>query len=299
MALVRRCGKPYEQVYWSNSGAEAVEAALKFAVLATGKKHFISCKKGYHGKTLGALSPTDGEKYRSPFEPLLWDFTRIPFNDIKALEEAITKDTAAFIVEPVQGEGGIIPPQDLYLKQVREICTKHGILLIFDEIQSGMGRTGSFLASHHYKIPADILTLGKGLAGGMPVGATVVTKDIAQHIPKTIHTSTFGGNPLTCAATKASLQVLDEELLSHVSEVGGYFLEKLKEVSSPQITAVRGTGLMIGIEAQGDRNAVLKKLQQNKILAIPAGENVVRFLPSYLITKNHVDEVVNILSNIL
>lgn len=297
--LVKQCGNSYQHVYWSNSGAEANEAALKFAVAATGKKKIITCNHAYHGKTLGSLSVTGGEKYRKPFMPLLWDIVFIEYNNVDALEKAIDAHTAAFIVEPIQGEGGIFVPSADYLKKVREICDKKNILLIIDEIQTGMGRTGTFLSIQKSGIEADILTLGKGLAGGVPVGATLINKKIGDAIFKGLHTSTFGGNPLACAGVIATLSKIDDTLLASVTEIGSYFVEQLKTIKSPTIREIRGEGLMIGIEIEGDRNSVLKKLQINKVLAIPAGDTVVRFLPSYIITKEHVDMVVDVLKNIL
>lgn len=290
-ALLKRCGQEYYQVYWSNSGAEAVEAALKFAVLATGKKQFIRMRKGYHGKTLGALSATDGAKYRTPFEPLIWEFTPVPFGDLGALKTAITSDTAGVLLEPVQGEGGVIPGSQEYLKGVRSLCTASGALFIADEIQCGMGRTGSFLNLFQAGVAADILCLGKGLAGGLPVGATIVNKSVADRIPKLIHSSTFGGNPLVCAAVEATLQELTAELIAHVSEMGDYFLSQLRGLRHSAITEIRGAGLMIGIDVAPDRNMVLKELQKKGILAIPAGEHTVRFLPPYIINQAQIDHV--------
>lgn len=290
--LIKMCGKNYSQVYWSNSGAEAIEAALKFAVLTTGKKRFIVCQNGYHGKTLGALSATSGEKYKKPFEPLLWEFVHIPFNHPKALETAIDAEgTAGFIVEPIQGEGGVYVPEIDYLKKVEEICRQKGIILIIDEIQTGVGRTGKFLASQG--IDGDILCLGKGLGGGIPIGTTIINTKVYQTIPKGIHTSTFGGNPLACAGVIVTLNLLNDESLHYIKTIGEYFLNNLSELKSPLITNIRGIGLMIGIEINnGQRNQILKLLQQEKILAIPAGENVVRFLPPYIITKKHIDFVI-------
>lgn len=298
-ALVKRCGGNLKQVYFSNSGSEAVEAALKFAVLATGKKRFIVAAHGYHGKTLGALSATQGEKYKEAFTPLLWDFETVEFGDSKALEKVLNDETAAVILEPVQGEGGIYPPASGYLKKVRQLCDQHGVLLIIDEIQTGCGRTGTFLASQRDEISYDIVCLGKGLAGGIPVGATLINNEIAQSIPKHIHTSTFGGNPLACAGIVATLNLLDETLLNHVDEIGNYFMKQLSQIRSEQIVSVRGQGLMLGLELQENRDQVLKELQQYHILAIPAGDNVVRFLPPLLIEKKHVDQLVQALTQIL
>lgn len=297
--LVKKSGGELTQVYFSNSGAEAVEAALKFAVLTTGKKRFIAAEHGYHGKTLGALSATAGDKYKSPFVPLLWSFDTVPFGDIAAIEKTLTSETAAVILEPIQGEGGIYPPPKEYLKQVRALCDKHGTLLIIDEIQTGCGRTGSFLASHRVHISYDIVCLGKGLAGGIPVGATLVSKNVAGNIPKHIHTSTFGGNPLACSGIAATLGLLTDELMEHVRNVGSYFVTRLQSIDSPTIKEVRGAGLMLGLEVTQKRDIILKQLQDEHILAIPASESVIRFLPPYIIEKRHVDQTIQVLEKIL
>lgn len=297
-ALVKRCGKKYCQVYWSNSGAEAIEAALKFAVLTTGKRKFIVADHGYHGKTLGALSATSGDKYKQPFEPLLWKFVQIPFNDTKALENEIDDTTAAFIVEPIQGESGIIVPKKNYLSEVKKICGKKGVLLILDEIQTGTGRTGYFLASQKDNVFADILCLGKGLAGGIPVGATIINKRVRGSIYKHIHTSTFGGNPLACAGVLVTLSLLDKTQLIHNQKTGQYFLEQLSSIKSNLINEARGAGLMIGLDVKDKRNNILKMLQNESILAIPAGDNVVRFLPPYIIEKKQIDIVIDKLNKI-
>ncbi|PIV09945.1 aspartate aminotransferase family protein [Candidatus Roizmanbacteria bacterium CG02_land_8_20_14_3_00_36_15] len=290
--LIKRCGPLYQYVYWSNSGAEANEAALKFAVAVTGKKKIIACDHGYHGKTLGALSVTYGEKYRKPFLPLLWQVEFIPYDNPEALEKAIDKNTAAFIVEPIQGEGGIYVPDKNYLKKVRQICDKHGVILIIDEVQTGMGRAGSFLCSQKSGIEADILTLGKGLAGGIPVGATLINNKVSAVIFKGLHTSTFGGNPLASAGIIATLNKIDNKILKHVTEMGSYFIKELKKIKSSSISDVRGQGLMIGLDVKIDRNNLLKKLQGEKILAIPAGDTIVRFLPPFVIEIKHIDLVI-------
>jgi acetylornithine/LysW-gamma-L-lysine aminotransferase len=287
--LVGRCGGGLSQVFFSNSGAEANEAALKFAVLATGKKKFVACRNGYHGKTLGALSATDGRKFREAFEPLLWNFTVIDYNNLSALETALSDETAAFIVEPVQGEGGILLPDAGYLGHAGELCRSRRALLILDEVQTGTGRTGYFLASHPEGLFYDIVTLGKGLGGGIPIGATIVSQNIAERIPRSSHTSTFGGNPLAASGILGALEILDEALLAHVREIGGYFLENLLKIRSDLIVQVRGRGLMLGLEVKARRDEILKELQKEKILAIPAGDNVVRFLPPYIIEKDHLD----------
>ncbi len=297
-ALVNRCKGGVAQAFLSNSGTEANEAALKFAVLATGKKKFISCRGSYHGKTLGSLSATYSRKYRDPFEPLLWNFHHIDYNDTQQLEDAMDKDTAAFIVEPIQGEGGIIIPDPGYLKQVKELCGQKNVLLILDEIQTGAGRTGHLLASEEEVLAYDILVLGKGLAGGIPAGATLVSQKVGAKIQKSIHTSTFGGNPLAGAGILTTLEMLDEERLLHIRKTGDYFLSKLKKITTDVPMKVRGKGLMIGIEVTDKRNEILKKLQDEKILAVPAADNVIRFLPPYILEKEHVDMAVDALKNI-
>ncbi len=308
--LIERCGNNFSQLYFSNSGAEAIEAALKFIALTTGKsskggspfgrKKIIACEHSYHGKTLGALSLTYGDKYRKPFEPFSWQVEFVKYDDITSLEKTIDSNTAAFILEPVQGEGGLLTPQKGYLQKVKNLCKKHGILLVFDEIQSGTGRTGRFLASQWEEVSSDILCLGKGLAGGLPIGATLVTKEIAEKIPRNIHTSTFGGNPLTCAGIITTLKLLDQKRLSYIQSTGTYFWKKLQTIKSDFVGEIRGKGLMIGLEIKSNkRNDVLRLLQQNGVLVIPAGETVVRFLAPYIVEKKHIDMVIKVLKEIL
>ena len=297
-ALVNRCGGGVSRVYLSNSGAEAIEAALKFAILATGKKKFICCRNNYHGKTLGALSASDNKKYKAPFEPLLWDFHPIEFNNLQQLENTIDDQVGAFLVEPIQGEGGINVPDSDYIRRAKQICEANGVLMILDEIQTGMGRTGFFLASHMDKMSYDLVCLGKGLAGGIPVGATLVSEEIASKISKTIHTSTFGGNPLAGAGILATLELLDDALLSRVLKIASHFLKVLKQIPSDLITQIKGQGLMLGIELPMKRNEVLKNLQKEKILAIPAADKVVRFLPPYILEEKHVDKIADALERI-
>ncbi len=298
-ALVVRCGGGLTKVYLSNSGTEAVEAALKFAVLTTGKKRFVSCRGGYHGKTLGALSANSEEKYTRPFEPLLWNFHNVDFNDLAQLEATLDRETAAFLVEPIQGESGIIRPDYGYLKKARELCTEKQALMILDEIQTGAGRTGRFLASEGEVGSFDILCLGKGLAGGIPVGATLVSEQVASAVPRSIHTSTFGGNPLAAAGIVAVTDLLDEALLERIRDIGRYFLDGLKGISSDLILNVRGEGLMVGVDVGQCRNAVLQSLQKHRILAIPAGDTVVRFLPPYVLEKEHADTAVDIMDRVV
>ncbi len=298
-AVVERCGGKTSRVFFSNSGSEAVEAALKFAKVSTGKSHFVAFDRSYHGKTLGSLSATSGEKYRQAFEPLLWRFTHIPMDDKKSLDQAISRETAAIIIEPVQGEGGLYAAGREYLGYLQKICTKKNIILIVDEIQCGTGRTGTFLASTPYGLTPDIVCLGKGIAGGIPVGVTLVSESIAGSIPLHLHTSTFGGNPLTSAGIVAVLKEFeDTALLSHIQDTGMYFLKQLKTLSHPSILDVRGAGLMLGIKLRDNVTPVLKALQEHRIIAIPAGSHIVRFLPPYIVAKKDVDTVISALKEI-
>ncbi len=297
--LVKRCGGGLARVFFSNSGSEAIEAAIKFAHLFSGKSHFVAMENGYHGKTLGALSATGSGKYRVPFLPLLWNFSHVVFGDQNSLKKSIRPDTAAIILEPIQGEGGIVLPPKGYLKFAQKLCQEKGILLITDEIQTGLGRTGTFLAGEQDNLTPDILCLGKGLAGGIPIGATLTTEEIAQKIPLHVHTSTFSGNPLSCAGVLAVLKEFEDgKVLAHVRETGEYFLSELKKIKHPKIVAVRGIGLMLAIELSENATPVLKALQNEKIIAIPAGANIIRFLPSYLITKKEIDRAVSVLRTI-
>lgn len=297
--LVEKCGGKLKKVYWSNSGAESVEAALKFAVLATGKKRFVVAKNSFHGKTLGSLSATGMPKYKKGLTPLVWDFVSVDYDNLDQLKKAVNKNTAAVILEPIQGDGGIIVPDKDYLRQVESICRKSGCLLILDEVQTGVGRTGWFLASHEQNVKADIVCLGKGLAGGLPVGATLVTENITNKIPKSSHTSTFGGNPLVCVSVIAVLDMLDENVFENIQKNGDYFIKSLKLINSKNILGIRGKGLMIGIEVKDKRDYILRNLQDKGILAIPAADNVVRLLPPYIIEKKQIDLCASILKKIM
>jgi LysW-gamma-L-lysine/LysW-L-ornithine aminotransferase len=298
LALARRLPMDSPAICWSNSGTEAVEAALKFAALATGRKRFVAFRHGYHGKTLGALSATDSSKYRSPFEPLLWEFNHVEFGDADALRRALDDRTAAVIVEPIQGEGGVLVPPAGYLADVRRATSEGGVLLIADEIQTGCGRTGRFLAVEHEQVRPDILCLGKGLSGGIPVGATAVTAGVAARIPRGIHTSTFGGNPLACAGALAVLSLLTEEQLGEIAGRGQEFLSRLRE-AVPADAAVRGVGLMVGVVAGQRRDDVLKALQRRDVLAIPAGSDVVRFLPPFVAASDDLARAASLLGEAL
>ncbi len=297
--LLKRCGGKLAKVFFSNSGTEAIETAIKFARLKTGKSHFISTKGAYHGKTLGALSATSGDKYRKPFVPLLWNFAQVKFGDLNDLKSHISEKTAAVIIEPVQGEGGINIPPENYLKSVEKICREKNILLIVDEIQTGVGRIGEFLACQKFDIEPDILCLGKGLAGGIPIGATLISESIATAIPLQIHTSTFGGNPLACRGIIAVLAQLNKKRLDYVQEIGKYFLRKLQKIKHSKVIDIRGIGLMIAIEFKDNVTPILKALQRQQIIAIPAGSNIVRFLPPFIISKREVDRAVSVINKVI
>ena len=281
------------RVSFANSGAEAVEAALKYARVATGRTTVIAMHRAYHGRTFGALAATAEPKYRDPFTPMLPGFRHVPFDDLDALEAAIDDTVAAVIVEPIQGEAGVRVPADGYLAGVRERCTAGSALLILDEIQTGF-RTGAPFAFTRAGIVPDILCLSKGIANGLPMGVTVTTEAIGERVPKGSHGSTFAGNPLVCAAGAATLRVLaDPELHLRVLRVGGTFLGRLRALQRPEIREVRGRGLMVAMELKRPSTALIKALQDRGILTLPAGATGIRFLPSVLIEDHQLDEAVD------
>ena len=282
-----------------NSGTEAVEGAIKFARMATGRKHVVAAMRGYHGKTLGSLSATWERKYKEPFAPLVPDFSHVPYNNTAAFEAAIDDQTAAVILEPVQGEGGVRPATAEFLQAVRRACDEKGALLVIDEIQTGFGRTGRLFACEHFGILPDILTMAKGIAGGVPMGAIGIDRRVGE-IEKQSHTSTFGGNPLACAAAVAAIDVLTgEDLPRRAAETGTYFVERLRAIGSPRIREIRGLGLMIGIELKDKAGPVAQALMQEGVLALLAGTTVLRFLPPLVITREQVDRVVDALAKVL
>ena len=284
-----------DNVWLCNSGTEANEAALKFARSATSKKKIVATQRGFHGRTMGALAATWKQKYKKPFEPLAGAFEAVPYGDSEALAEAVDEETAAVIVEPIQGEGGINPAPEGYLKAAREQCDETGAALVFDEIQTGLGRTGEFWASEHDGVTPDILTSAKGLASGLPLGATLCRDWIAENSGP--HGSTFSGNPVVCAAANATLDVLvEEEIPAHAAEMGAYLHEELEAADLP-IRDVRGRGLMTGIEVKRGSNRLLKELALNhQVLALPAGRSVLRLLPPLVIEEEQIDSMVGALS---
>ena len=275
------------RVFPTNSGTEAVEAALKFARAATGKKKFVAAMRSFHGRTFGSLSLTWEKKYREPFMPLVEPVEFIPYNDVEALERAVDEETAALILEPVQGEGGVRPATEAFLKAARRRTEEVGALLVLDEIQTGLGRTGRLFAFEHYGVTPDILTLAKPLGGGFPLGAMVTTDAVADKMPKGAHGSTFGGNPLAMAAGTAAIRaVVEERLWERAGRLGEVFMEALRKIQNPKIREVRGKGLMVGIELKEKAAPYLKRLaEEHRILGLQAGANVMRFLPPAVVTE--------------
>jgi len=277
------------RAFLSNSGAEAVEAALKFAWAVTGRRKVVAAKRGYHGRTLGALAATGEPKYRQPFLGVLPEVVHVPYGDVAALAEAVDADTAAVILEPVQGEGGIYPAEPGYLAEARRITREAGALLVFDEVQSAF-RTGAWFACQHAGVSPDLLCVAKGLANGVPIGATLMTEDVALALPAGVHGSTFGGNPLACAAGLATLETLeDDRLIPAAAELGSYFREQLLALRHPLVREVRGIGLMLGLDLKVRSTPVLKALQERGVLALPAGTTVVRLLPPLILSRDDVD----------
>ncbi len=300
--LIGLAPKNLTQVHLNNSGAEAVEAAIKFARKFTGKKGMVAMKGSYHGKSLGALSLTFNPKYKKAFLPLVEKVSFASYGDIESLREVIDNDTAFVILEPIQGESGIIVPPEGFLKDVRQLCDEKGILLIFDEIQSGLGRTGRLWACDHWNTSPDIMCLAKGIAGGVPMGATLVRPDILAAISKGEHSSTFGGNPLSCAAGIAALKALTEDgLVENSEKMGKIFregLEKLKE-QHPMIREIRGKGLMIGVEMKFEVRDILMNLIKKGILMLYSGRNILRILPPLVISEEDITKVLQSLDSVL
>ncbi|MGY5147249.1 MAG: aspartate aminotransferase family protein [Candidatus Nitrosopumilus sp. bin_7KS] len=300
--LIGLAPKGLTQVHLNNSGAEAIEAAMKFARKFTGKKGMVAMKGSYHGKSFGALSLTFNPKYRKPFAPLVEKVSFATYGDIESLRSEIDEDTAFVILEPIQGESGIIVAPEGFLQEVRKLCDEKGIVLIFDEIQAGLGRTGRLWACDHWNTAPDILCLAKGIAGGVPMGATLVRPDILASISKGEHSSTFGGNPISCAAGTAALKAITEDgLIENSEKMGKLFregLEKLKEKHS-MIREVRGKGLMIGIEMKFEVKDILMGLIKKGVLMLYSGRNILRILPPLVISEDDVTKVLHALDSVL
>lgn len=299
-----------DKVFFCNSGAEANEGAIKLArkyfrdLPAQNRYEIITALNSFHGRTLATLTASGQEKIKVGFEPLVPGFRHAEFNDIDALEQAITKETCAIMLEPIQGESGVKMPDPDYLRDVRELCDRHGILLILDEVQTGIGRTGKLFAHEHYGITPDIMTIAKGLGGGVPIGAVLATDKVAVAFQPATHGSTFGGNPLACAAAVATVEVIleDDFILDQCRRMGKYFKKRLEDLKKefPSIIAdVRGMGLLIGMELTRDGAPVVKACMERGILINCTAGNILRFMPPLIITEKDIDHLVEVLEQIL
>ncbi|MBI5408840.1 MAG: acetylornithine transaminase [Nitrospirae bacterium] len=298
-----------DKAFFCNSGAEAIEGAIKLARKyskehgSSNKYEMITAVGSFHGRTLAALSATGQEKFQKGFEPLVPGFKYVPFNDTDALKKAITTDTCAVMLEPIQGEGGIKMPSEDYLKNVREICNENKLLLIFDEIQTGMGRTGKLFAYEHFNIEPDIMTLAKGLGGGFPIGALLAKESVASSFQPGTHASTFGGNPLACAAATAAIETLLEDgfILDNCRRIGKYFrdgLERLKGDFPSFIIEVRGLGLMLGMELTKAGGPIVDACQSRGMLINCTSGNVLRFTPPLIVVEKEIDHLIDMLEDI-
>lgn len=286
--------------FFCNSGAEAVEGAFKFARLATRRAGIVATMRGYHGKSMGALSATWNKDYREPFEPLVPGFSHVPFDNLQKTCEAITSETAAFIVELVQGESGVRPGSGEYFLGVQEHCRRTGTLLILDEVQTGFCRTGRMFALEHFGIEPDILCLAKSLAGGVPMGTIGISEFVASRLFKLAHTSTFGGNPLACAAANAAIQYMEDfQLARRATELGQAFMAELRNIESPRIREVRGLGLIVGIELKEKAGPYIQQLMERGILVLGAGPTVIRYLPPLVVERDDLMRVAAETSEVL
>jgi acetylornithine/LysW-gamma-L-lysine aminotransferase len=299
-ALMTILPEGLDRFFLCNSGAEAMEGALKAARLLTGRSGVVAMRRGFHGRTLGALALTWNKQYREEFAAWLSsDVTHIAYGDEDVLAEAITEETAAVVVESVQGEGGVHPASEAYLQAIRARCDAVGALLVVDEIQTGLGRTGRWFGFMHSDVVPDIVALGKGLASGVPMGAVVWRGELGG-LPRGSHGSTFGGNPLACASAIATLRELQRmDAPSHASQVGNGLRQRIEEGNWTQVREVRGRGLMIGMTLRTRVTPILQALQERHILALPAGKNVLRLLPPLILTQEQAQSVLDILQEVL
>ncbi len=295
-----------DKVFFCNSGAEANEAAIKLArryfreQAGVNKFEIITALNSFHGRTIATVSATGQAKFKTGFEPLVPGFKHVDFDDIDAIDRAITKETCAVMMEPIQGEGGVKIPDPDYLRDLREICDRHGILLILDEVQTGMGRTGKLFAYEHFGIKPDIVTLAKGLGGGVPIGAMLATDKVASGFQPGTHASTFGGNPLVCAAAVVTLEVLIEDgfILDQCRRMGKYFKKRLEEMKKefPSVIAdVRGMGLLIGMELTRDGAPIVKTCMDRGVLINCTAGNILRFMPPLIVTEKEIDHLIDVL----
>lgn len=300
--LVKITPKGLDKAFLSNSGAESVECAIKLARKATGKTEIIALMGAFHGKTMGALSATWDKKYREPFQPLIPDIKHVPPDNADKIREAITDKTAAVLMEPIRGEGGVRVPPDDYLKKVREICDEKGVLLMFDEVQTSFGRTGVLFGCQNWNVTPDVMCLAKPFAGGLPIGITVAKENIMSSFKLGEHSTTFSGSPIVCAAGCAAIDALLEEKLVGKAEINGkYFKSQLVGLQEQYkiIKDVRGLGLMLGVELRYDvLNVILKALGKG-LLVLDAGRTVVRLLPPLVIEKKQIDKAITVLDTVL
>jgi len=292
-----------DKAFFCNSGTEANEAAIKLArKWGNGRYEIITMEQSFHGRTLGSLTATGQEKYRKAFTPLPEGFKYVPFNDLESLEKAVSEKTCAVMLETIQGEGGVNVPAKEYLQGVEAICRKNNLLLIIDEVQTGLGRTGKAFGYQNFGLSPDIITLAKALGGGVPIGAMLAKDEVAKAFVPGDHAATFGGNPLATAAGLAATSVLlDPDFLNSVVEKGQYFKEKLSELQKqhPQITKVKGLGLMVGCDLAVDAQPIVEKCLENGVLINAVGGKVLRFVPPLTVTKEEIDQVIEVLAKSL
>ena len=294
-----------DRVFLTNSGAESVEGAMKIARRFAHKNgrggKIISMQNSFHGRTLATIA-TGQEKYQKGFEPIPVGFSQVPFNDLEAVKSAIDKDTAAIILEPVQGEGGVIPAEKAYLEGLRKLCDESGVLLIFDEIQCGIGRTGKWFAKDHFGVQPDIMTLAKGLGGGMPIGAFLCNEKVAEAIEFGDHGTTFGGNPLAAASAIATIETIAEnQLCKRATETGAWLKEKIQELieKHEELESIRGLGLMLGVKLKSPGATLVKQLLEEGIIANATAVNILRLVPALNISKEDLQIFLDKLDEIL
>lgn len=291
----------FDRIFYANSGAEANEGAIKLAIKYTGKSEVISTVDSFHGRTVMTLAATGHEEYHEPFKAVLpKGFINVEYNNIDAIRDAITENTAAIIIEPIQGEGGINVPDKEYFKEIEKLCRQNDIVLIVDEVQTGFGRCGTLFAHELFDIKPDIMTMAKGIGGGVPMGGILATEKVAGAFVPGDHGTTFGGGPLVCAAANAVLDtIIDENILDNVNEVGDYFIGELKKLDKEIISEVRGKGLMVGVELTKPGAEYVDKLREAGFLINCTSGNVLRFVPPLIITKEEIDEFIKALDEIL
>lgn len=286
-----------KRAFFCNSGAESVEAALKLSRRATGKSKIVAAERCFHGRTIGALGATYKAVYREPFRPLN-EATFVPYNDTEALKAAVTKETGAVILEPVQGEAGVYVPESDYLRAARQICDDFGALLLFDEVQTGFGRTGKWFGKEHSGVQPDIMTLAKGLAGGLPMGAMMAAESVSESFQRGDHASTFGGGALVSAAALASIEAMKREnLVQRSEELGAYMRSELMRILHPR--EVRGLGLMIGLDLDADCKKVVQNARERCVLLNNTSDHTIRLVPPLVVTKEQIDRVVKVIGESL